>query len=66
MATETAKPAPAEKPAPADTEKTSAPAEFEPVKLTRNGENRTAETAAEEAKLRWDGWRSAPSGKTKN
>lgn len=35
-------------------------AKFQPVKLTRDGAERTAQTAAEETKLRFDGWRSAP------
>lgn len=33
---------------------------FEPVKLTKNDAFRTATTATEEAKLRHNGWRSAP------
>lgn len=32
--------------------------EYKPVKLTRNGKNRVARSAAEETKLRFDGWHS--------
>jgi len=35
-------------------------AQFEPVTLHRNGETRTAETAAQETDLRFEGWRSSP------
>lgn len=37
---------------------------FEPVKLTKDGANRTATTATIEANLRFNGWRSAPKAKT--
>lgn len=36
---------------------------FEPVSLVRDGQTVIAQTAEQEAKLRWDGYRSAPSGK---
>jgi hypothetical protein len=39
---------------------------FKPVKLFNSeGEQRTARTAAEEAKMRHDGWRSTPLKKSK-
>lgn len=36
-------------------------AKFKPVKLMRGDEFRTAETAAQETDLRFEGWRTAPS-----
>lgn len=44
----------------AETEKAPEKTGFQPVKLVRDGAERTATTAVEETKLRFDGWRSAP------
>jgi hypothetical protein len=35
---------------------------FTPVKLVKGGHNRTARSAEEETNLRYNGWRSAPTG----
>jgi hypothetical protein len=55
MATETPKPTETEAPEPRKS------TGFTPVVLTRNGQNRTAETATQEAELRFEGWRTASS-----
>jgi hypothetical protein len=58
MATEPEKTTAAEKTAAAEK-----PKGFQPVELVRGDRRVTAETPEQEAKLRWDGFRSAPSGK---